>query len=98
MAGHAHPKHVQFEPDGFFIEPLEQDVDGPLSRLTAKFEAVIVIAELEAGCAALRSGLIHFVRELLEVIEIAALLRPKVRHHHVLDAELLRVFDGLRPG
>ena len=73
-------------------------VDRALSRLAAKFEAVIVIAKLEAGCAALHSSLVHFVREQFKVLEIAALRGLKVRHHHVPDAELLRVFDGLFPG
>jgi hypothetical protein len=56
---------------------------------------VVVIAELESGGAGLRSGLVHFVRETLVVIRVAALLRKNIGHHHVLGAQVLDFVEGL---
>src|SRR5262249_38258548 len=94
----AHPEDIHLEIDRALVPTVEKNVDRPGATLTLELEAVIVVAELHSGGPGLHAGFVHLVRDLLEVVRTPALFGEDVRHHHVFDAELFSVFDGLRPG
>src|SRR5260221_10916379 len=87
LAADTDPEDVHFPRDQSLAGSVQKHLHAGGRAHGIKFERMVVIAESEAGFAALLARAVQSVSQGFESVETAALVRRKIRIHSVLEAQ-----------